>query len=164
MTTANFIARYRRQGSSKQLSFLLVLFAVVVGSLSVAASPIIKQAAPIAQHGKAPATERLSPDELYIHSLQQAMVEATQWAHDKPNDEVLWARLHLSLENILYGEWIKGRLLGAKPNEAYFVHCGRNTMTQNDIDIGRVICSVGIALLRPAEFSVFRYEQRTAAH
>ena len=53
-------------------------------------------------------------------------------------------------------------LLGAKPEQAYFVRCDRTTMTQNDLDNGRMICLVGVAPTRPAEFVIFRVGQWTA--
>lgn len=52
--------------------------------------------------------------------------------------------------------------MGAKPEEAYFVRCDRTTMTQNDIDNGRLICLIGVAAVRPAEFVIFRIGQWTA--
>ena len=51
---------------------------------------------------------------------------------------------------------------GTKPVEAYFVRCDRTTMTQNDLDNGRLVCLVGVAPLRPAEFVIFRIGQQTA--
>ena len=45
--------------------------------------------------------------------------------------------------------WRDGRLVGTKPEEAFFVKVDRTTMTQNDIDNGRLIVLVGIAPLRP---------------
>ncbi len=42
-------------------------------------------------------------------------------------------------------QWRNGALLGAKPEEAYFVRCDRTTMTQNDLDNGRLICLIGVA-------------------
>ena len=53
-------------------------------------------------------------------------------------------------------------MLGTKPEEAYFVHCDRTTMTQNDLDAGRLVCLVGVAALKPAEFVIFRIGQKTA--
>jgi phage tail sheath protein FI len=53
--------------------------------------------------------------------------------------------------------------MGSKPADAFFVRCDRSTMTQNDLDNGRMICLVGVALLRPAEFIIFRISQKTAA-
>ena len=53
------------------------------------------------------------------------------------------------------------RLKGAKPDEAFFVKCDRTTMTQDDIDNGRLICVIGIAPVKPAEFVIFRIQQKT---
>jgi phage tail sheath protein FI len=61
-----------------------------------------------------------------------------------------------------FNEWKSGHLMGEKPQEAYFVRCDRSTMTQNDIDNGRLICLIGVAPVRPAEFVIFRIGQWTA--
>ena len=55
-----------------------------------------------------------------------------------------------------------GTLLGATTDEAFFVRCDRSTMTQNDLDNGRLICLIGVAILKPAEFVIFRIGQKTA--
>ena len=55
-----------------------------------------------------------------------------------------------------------GALAGATPDEVYFVECGPTTMTQDDIDNGRLICQIGIAPVKPAEFVIFRITQKTA--
>ena len=55
-----------------------------------------------------------------------------------------------------------GALLGDKPEAAYFVKCDRSTMTQNDLDNGRLVVLVGVAALRPAEFVIFRIGQWTS--
>ena len=62
----------------------------------------------------------------------------------------------------MYNEWWSGALLGSNPEEAYFVRCDRSTMTQNDLDNGRMICLIGVAVLKPAEFVIFRIGQKTA--
>jgi phage tail sheath protein FI len=60
-------------------------------------------------------------------------------------------------------QWRVGRLLGRRPAEAFFVRCDRTTMTQDDIDDGRLVIVVGVAPVRPAEFVIFRIGQFTAA-
>lgn len=85
----------------------------------------------------------------------------TQWAVFEPNAEELWGNVRRSVEEFLYNEWTSRRLMGVSPEEAYFVRCDRTTMTQSDIDNGRLICLVGVALLRPAEFVIFRIGQKT---
>jgi len=55
--------------------------------------------------------------------------------------------------------WRNGALMGTKAEEAFFVKCDRTTMTQDDIDNGRLICIIGIAPVKPAEFVIFRITQ-----
>ena len=76
--------------------------------------------------------------------------------------EALWANVRRTIEDFLLNEWQSGALLGEKPEKAYFVRCDRSTMTQNDLDNGRLICLIGVAPSRPAEFVIFRIGQWTA--
>lgn len=64
----------------------------------------------------------------------------------------------------LYSPWVRatGALLGTNPEEAYVVKCNRSTMTQADLDAGRLVCLIGVALLQSAEFLIFRIGQWTA--
>jgi phage tail sheath protein FI len=67
-----------------------------------------------------------------------------------------------SIENFLTTCWRNGMLLGMKPDEAFFVKCDRTTMTQDDIDNGRLVVLIGVAPVRPAEFVIFRIGMWTA--
>jgi phage tail sheath protein FI len=98
---------------------------------------------------------------LFIY-LEHSLEKATQWAVFEPNNERLWSNIKSMVEDFLYVLWRDGALIGAKPEEAYFVRCDRTTMTQNDLDNGRMICLVGIAPSRPAEYVIFRVGQWTA--
>jgi phage tail sheath protein FI len=98
---------------------------------------------------------------LFIY-LEHSIDKATQWAVFEPNNERLWTNIRRSVEDFLYILWRDGALIGAKPEEAFFVRCDRTTMTQNDLDNGRMICLVGVAPSRPAEFVIFRVGQWTA--
>jgi hypothetical protein len=95
--------------------------------------------------------------------VEESIDEGTQWVVFEPNDEPLWARVRQSVTNFLTTVWRSGALQGATPDEAFFVACDRTTMSQDDIDNGRLICSVGIAPVRPAEFVIFRIQQKTQA-
>jgi phage tail sheath protein FI len=75
------------------------------------------------------------------------------------NSEPLWANVTRTVEDFLFNEWKSHHLMGDKPEQAYFVRCDRSTMTQNDIDNGRLICLVGVAPVKPAEFVIFRIGQ-----
>jgi uncharacterized protein len=98
----------------------------------------------------------------YFAYLERSIDKGTQWAVFEPNGEKLWANVRRTIEDFLLNEWQNGALLGEKPEKAYFVKCDRSTMTQNDLDNGRLICQVGVAPLRPAEFVIFRIGQWTA--
>jgi phage tail sheath protein FI len=98
----------------------------------------------------------------YFLYLEHSIDRGTQWAVFEPNGERLWANVRETVSSFLYNEWVSGALLGEKPEQAFFVKCDRSTMTQNDLDNGRLICLVGVAALKPAEFVIFRIGQKTA--
>ena len=98
----------------------------------------------------------------YFAYLEHSIDLGTRWAVFEPGGERLWGSTRRSVEDFLLGEWKNGRLMGVKPEEAFLVRCDRSTMTQADIDDGRMICLIGVAPLRPAEFVIFRIGQWTA--
>jgi phage tail sheath protein FI len=98
----------------------------------------------------------------YFAYLERSIDRGTQWAVFEPNGEALWANVRLTIQDFLYNEWVSGALLGEKPEKAFFVRCDRSTMTQNDLDNGRLVCLVGVAVVKPAEFVIFRIGQWTA--
>ncbi|NMT64998.1 phage tail sheath family protein [Marinobacter orientalis] len=97
----------------------------------------------------------------YFLYLERSIQKSTQWAVFEPNGERLWENVRNTVDAFLFNEWRNGRLLGSEKT-AWFVRCDRSTMTQNDLDNGRLICEVGVAALKPAEFVVFRIGQKTA--
>jgi phage tail sheath protein FI len=98
----------------------------------------------------------------YFAYLEHSVDKGTQWAVFENNGDALWANVRRTVEDFLFNEWRSGALLGTKPEEAFFVRCDRSTMTQNDLDNGRLICLVGVAVVKPAEFVIFRIGQWTA--
>ncbi|HYP52152.1 MAG TPA: phage tail sheath subtilisin-like domain-containing protein [Pyrinomonadaceae bacterium] len=97
----------------------------------------------------------------YFIYLERSIDRGTQWAVFEPNGPALWANVRRTIEDFLLNEFQNGALLGDKPETSYFVRCDRSTMTQNDLDNGRLVCLVGVAALRPAEFVIFRIGQWT---
>lgn len=93
--------------------------------------------------------------------IEESIKANTNWAVFEPNDEVLWVRVQRTINVFLTGLWRSGSLAGSSPEEAFFVNIGRNTMSQDDIDNGRLICVIGVAPVKPAEFVVFRISQKT---
>lgn len=93
--------------------------------------------------------------------IERSIYEGTQWVVFEPNDERLWARVRDTIRLFLRTQFRAGALMGATEAEAFRITCDRSTMTQDDILNGRLICEVGIAPVRPAEFVVFRVFQLT---
>jgi hypothetical protein len=91
--------------------------------------------------------------------ISESIEEGTQWVVFEPNDEKLWGRVKATITEFLTRVWRDGALMGTKAEEAFFVKCDRTTMTQDDIDNGRLICIIGIAPVKPAEFVIFRIAQ-----
>ncbi|MEA5463914.1 phage tail sheath subtilisin-like domain-containing protein [Leptothoe sp. PORK10 BA2] len=98
----------------------------------------------------------------YFNYLEQSIDRGTQWAVFEPNGPQLWTNVRDTVSSFLYNEWVSGALLGNSPAEAFFVRCDRSTMTQNDLDNGRLICLIGVAAVKPAEFVIFRIGQKTS--
>jgi uncharacterized protein len=94
--------------------------------------------------------------------LERSIYEGTQWVVFEPNDDRLWARVRDTIRLFLRSQWRGGALFGRTEDEAFTIVCDRTTMTQDDILNGRLICEIGIAPVRPAEFVVFRIFQATA--
>jgi len=98
----------------------------------------------------------------YFIYLERSIDRSTQWAVFEPNGPLLWSNITDTVSAFLYNEWRNDALLGATPDEAFFVICDRSVMTQADIDNGRMICQIGVAAIKPAEFVIFRIGQKTA--
>jgi hypothetical protein len=92
--------------------------------------------------------------------VEESILKGTQWVVFEPNDEALWARVRSTIKNFLRTTWRSGALQGASEDEAFFVRCDHTTMTQDDIDNGLLIVEIGIAPVKPAEFVVFRIQQK----
>lgn len=93
--------------------------------------------------------------------VEESIDEGTQWVVFEPNDYATWARVRQVINDFLSLVWRSGALLGLTEEEAFFVRCGPDTMTPADIDAGRLICEIGIAPAKPAEFVIFRVQHKT---
>lgn len=91
--------------------------------------------------------------------IEASLDQGTQWAVFEPNDQQLWDRLIQSVSSFLTTIWQQGGLMGATADQAYFVKCGYDTMSSDDIENGRLIMLVGIAPVFPAEFVIIRIGQ-----
>ena len=105
--------------------------------------------------------ERIGNRNVRAAFLEESIDEGTQWVVFEPNDRVLWANVVRSISGFLTSVWRSGALMGTTAEEAFFVRCDRTTMTEDDIQNGRLICFIGVAPVRPAEFVIFRFSQKT---
>jgi phage tail sheath protein FI len=107
------------------------------------------------------------PDVKYINVrrflifLEASLDRSTQWVVFEPNAPETWARVTDSVSAFLLTQWRSGALFGRSPEQAFFVRCDESTMTADDILNGRLICEIGVAIVRPAEFVIFRIQQIT---
>ncbi|GAA1847700.1 phage tail sheath family protein [Actinomadura bangladeshensis] len=95
----------------------------------------------------------------YFNYLEESILIGTQWVVFEPNDDALWARIRRNISAFLVTEWRDGALFGASPEEAFYVKCDAETNPAESVDLGRVVCEIGIAPVKPAEFVVFRLAQ-----
>ncbi len=94
--------------------------------------------------------------------IAQSLDTGLQWAVFEPNDKMLWDTVKQSVTGFLTTLWRSGALEGQKAEEAFFVNIGYNvTMTQDDIDNGRLIVEIGVAPVKPAEFVIVKISQKT---
>jgi uncharacterized protein len=91
--------------------------------------------------------------------LEKSILTNTDWAVFEPNDRALWAKLRRTIASFLVLEWRKGALFGATPAEAFFVKCDDETNPAEAIDAGQVMCQIGVAPVKPAEFVIFQLAQ-----
>lgn len=95
----------------------------------------------------------------FYHFLSASILLGTQWVVFEPNDDSLHARIRRSVGAFLVGQWRGGALFGRVPEEAFYVKCDRETNPPESIDAGQVICEIGYAPVKPAEFVIFRLAQ-----
>lgn len=98
---------------------------------------------------------------LFIY-VEESIKANTNWVVFEPNDSTLWSRVKISITSFLETAWRNGMFAGDTADSSFFVEIGTTTMTQDDIQNGRLICNIGIAPSRPAEFVIFRVTQHTA--
>ncbi len=96
----------------------------------------------------------------FFSVVEESIKKSTRWAIFEPNTASTWVKVKAMIENYLYQQWRDGALAGAKPEEAYFVRIGLGS-TMNSVDIleGKMIVEIGMAVARPAEFIILKFEQ-----
>ncbi|MGW5647449.1 phage tail sheath family protein [Saccharopolyspora sp. NPDC003752] len=91
--------------------------------------------------------------------LEESILIGTQWVVFEPNDDRLWSSIRRNISAFLHEAWRDGALFGRTAEEAFFVKCDRENNPQESIDLGQVVCDIGVAPVKPAEFVIFRLSQ-----
>ncbi|MFI6327412.1 phage tail sheath family protein [Micromonospora chersina] len=92
-------------------------------------------------------------------AIEQAIAGGTRWMVFEPNDYTLWRSIRRDIGAFLTRVWRDGALLGRTPEEAFFVKCDEETNPADVRDAGMVVAHIGIAVVKPAEFVVFKLSQ-----
>lgn len=88
--------------------------------------------------------------------------ELAGWVYEEQTPRTQ-AQFVAHLRGHLVMRWAKGLLEGRSVQEAFFLRCDHTTTTQTDLDDGILICEVGMAPVKPAEFVIFRVLIRFAS-
>ncbi len=94
-----------------------------------------------------------------MNFLRESIEEGTRFAVFEPNAQPLWQRITRAVTAFLTIVWRDGALVGSTPEEAFYVKCDATTNPPEVRDAGQVVCEIGVAIVRPAEFVIFRISQ-----
>jgi hypothetical protein len=95
----------------------------------------------------------------YFNFLRESIDEGTQFVVFEPNTPALWQRITQTVSGFLLNQWRDGALFGTTPEQAFFVKCDKDTNPDTVRDLGQVVTEIGVAIVKPAEFVIFRIQQ-----
>jgi phage tail sheath protein FI len=93
--------------------------------------------------------------------LEESIDEGTQFVVFEPNNPALWQRIVRSVTAFLTNVWRSGALFGLTPEQAFYVKCDETTNPPDVRELGQVVTEIGVAIVKPAEFVIFRITQLT---
>jgi uncharacterized protein len=94
--------------------------------------------------------------------LRKSIEQGTQWVVFEPNEPGLWQKITRNITAFLTNVWRSGALFGTTAQQAFYVKCDAETNPPELRDLGQVVTEIGVAIVRPAEFVIFRISQFTA--
>ena len=97
----------------------------------------------------------------FFNFLRESIDGGTQFVVFEPNSPALWQRIKRSVGDFLLGQWRAGALFGETPKDAFFVKCDEEINPDDVRDAGQVVTEIGVAIVKPAEFVIFRIQQKT---
>jgi phage tail sheath protein FI len=95
----------------------------------------------------------------FLLMIEESIAESTKWVVFEPNTQALWRKIERIVRDFLRVQWRNGALFGASENQAFFVKCDEENNPVESRRLGRVITEVGVAIVKPAEFVIFRIQQ-----
>jgi len=94
-----------------------------------------------------------------VNFLRGSIDAGTQWAVFEPNAPDLWSKIRRNVGAFLNSQWAAGALVGATPAQAFYVVCDETNNPSDARALGQVVADIGVAVVRPAEFVIFRLSQ-----
>ena len=96
-----------------------------------------------------------------MNFLRESIDDGTQWVVFEPNSPALWQRISRTINDFLLTQWQAGALFGETAKQAFFVKCDKDTNPLQLRELGQVVTEIGVAIVKPAEFVIFRIQQTT---
>jgi uncharacterized protein len=97
----------------------------------------------------------------YLNYLRKSIEQGTQFVVFEPNNSALWQRIIRTISDFLLRQWRNGALFGDTPKQAFYVKCDKDTNPPDVRELGQVVTEIGVAIVKPAEFVIFRIQQTT---
>ena len=97
----------------------------------------------------------------FMNFLRESIEQNLRWVVFEPNDHGLWQRITRTVSDFLLVQWRAGALFGETPKQAFFVRCDASTNPPELRELGQVVTEIGVAIVKPAEFVIFRIQQQT---
>ncbi|MGB9180927.1 MAG: phage tail sheath subtilisin-like domain-containing protein [Pyrinomonadaceae bacterium] len=94
--------------------------------------------------------------------LEESIDEGTQFVVFEPNSPALWQKITRTVRAFLTNVWRDGALFGLTPEEAFYVKCDATTNPPEVVALGQVVTEIGVVIVKPAEFVIFRITQFTS--
>lgn len=139
---------------------LLIIFSI----LSIAAmtqQPVIKDSVPVRAKLKNNLLSRKAAMPVSTKDAIEAELNNIMASYvNRPNTAATWMKIRSAAEDMLSRYFRDGKLMGKKASEAYFVKMDVSTMTSADIANKRMILQAGIAIVKPAEFTLLVIEKK----
>ncbi|MEO8166851.1 MAG: phage tail sheath C-terminal domain-containing protein [bacterium] len=94
--------------------------------------------------------------------IEESVERGTRWTASEPNNDSLWSQVRRLTTDFMQSLFLKGAFVGAKPEQAYFVRCDKETMSAADLQKGIFNVQIGFAAVKTGEFKIITIHQRAS--